>query len=94
MAKHYDNKNDLIRAMRETNKRSQIAEGAAWSGLMAMSLDILYREFGFRDNRLNKFIDEMMKLEHEIDGDGQKFRQVCKRLYDEAGILIEMPMYK
>ena len=94
MAKHYDNKNDLIAAMRETNRRSQIAESTVFAGMMAVSLDVLYREFGFRDKRLNRFIDSMVKMETEIDGDPKKYRKVCKRLFDEAGIVIEMPVYK
>ena len=90
--KHYDNKNDLIRRMREveiTQKRADHAVAASWSAFMMFGLLTLYEDLGFRDKRINKFVDGMKRRNEDYDEGRLSLNEVRKRLYEEAGVIVE-----
>ena len=92
--KHYDNKNDIIRRLREVEKaqnRADNAVAASWSAFMMLGLLTLYEDLKFRDKRLNAFIDGMHNRNEEYDNGTLTLDEIKNRLYEEAGIVVEMP---
>lgn len=92
--KHYDNKNDILRRMREVEKvqnRADNAVAASWSAFMMLGLLTLYEDLKFRDKRLNTFIDGMQKRNSQYDSGELTLDEIKKRLYDQAGIIVEPP---
>ena len=92
--KHYDNKNDILRRMREVEKvqnRADNAVAASWSAFMMLGLLTLYEDLKFRDKRLNTFIDGMQRRNAEYDRGDLTLDEIKKRLYEGAGIVVEMP---
>ena len=92
--KHYDNKNDILRRMREVEKVQNIADhavAASWSAFMMLGLLTLYEDLKFRDKRLNAFIDGMHKRNEEYDNGTLTLDEIQNRLYEESGIVVEMP---
>ena len=92
--KHYDNKNDILRRMREVEKvqnRADNAVAASWSAFMMLGLLTLYEDLKFRDKRLNAFIDGVHKRNEQYNNGELTLDELNKRLYDEAGIVVEMP---
>ena len=94
MKRHYDNKNDILRRMREVEKvqnRADNAVAASWSAFMMLGLLTLYEDLKFRDKRLNAFIDGMQRRNAEYDNGILTLDEIENRLYEEAGIVVEMP---
>lgn len=95
MAKrHYDNKNDILRRMREVEKvqnRADHAVAASWSAFMLLGLLTLYEDLGFRDKRLNAFIDGVHSRNEKFDKGELSIEEMQKILYEKAGVVIEMP---
>lgn len=92
--KHYDDKNDLLRKMREVKKtqaRADHAVAATWSAFMMMGLLTLYEDLGFRDKRLNSFIDGMAKRNEQYASGELTLDEIKKRLYENAGVVVEPP---
>lgn len=92
--RHYDNKDDILRRMREVEKvqsRADHAVAASWSAFMMLGLLTLYEDLRFRDKRLNTFIDGMQKRNSEYDEGKLTLDEIKKRLYDQAGIIVEPP---
>lgn len=95
MAKrHYDNKDDILRRMREVEKvqnRANHAVAASWSAFMMLGLLTLYEDLKFRDKRLNAFIEGMQRRNAEYDKGDLTLDEIKRRLYEEAGIIVEPP---
>ena len=95
MAKrHYDNKDDILRRMRDVEKvknRSNHAVAASWSAFMMLGLLTLYEDLKFRDKRLNAFIEGMQRRNAEYDRGDLTLDEIKRRLYEEAGIIVEQP---
>lgn len=91
MAKHYDNKADIIRRIKENRIRADIAEASAFSANMLMSLYVLRDTFRFGQVRADRFIDGMKKLNQEISEDKISIQDIEKRIFDDLGIVVEMP---
>lgn len=92
--KHYDSKNDILKRMREVEKvqnRADNAVAASWSAFMMIGLLTLYEDLKFRDKRLNAFIDGIQRRNTEYDRGDLTLDEIKKRLYEEAGIVVEMP---
>lgn len=91
MAKHYDNKRDLLREMKENRIRADIAEASAFSANMLMSLYVLRDGFDFGQVRAERFIDGMGKLNQAINDDKITLEDIKKRVFDDLGVIVEMP---
>lgn len=92
--RHYDNKDDILKRIREVEKaqnRADNAVAASWSAFMMMGLLTLYEDLKFRDKRLNAFIDGMQRRNAEYDRGDLTLDEINKRLYEEAGIIVEPP---
>lgn len=90
--KHYDSKEDILRRMREVDKvqkRADHAVAASWSAFMMFGLLTLYEDLGFREKRINKFIDGMYRRNEAYDKGELPLNEVRKRLYEEAGVIVE-----
>lgn len=91
MAKHYDNKRDLLREMKENRIRADIAEASAFSANMLMSLYVLRDGFDFGQVRAERFIDGMSRLNQDINDDKITLEDIKKRVFDDLGVIVEMP---
>lgn len=92
--KHYDNKNDILQRIRDVEKtqaRADNAIAATWSAFMMLGLLTLYDDLGFRDKRLNSFIDGMYKRNEQYNSGELTLEKINKELYDKAGIIVEPP---
>lgn len=92
--KHYDNKNDILRRMREVEKvqnRADKAVAASWSAFMMLGLLTLYEDCGFREKRLNAFIEGIHKRNDQFDRGEISLDDIKKQLYEKAGIIVEQP---
>lgn len=92
--RHYDDKNDILRRMREVEKvqnRADKAVASSWTAFMMLGLLTLYEDLGFREKRLNTFIDGVQKRNEQYNNGELTLDELKKRLYDEAGIVVEMP---
>ena len=90
--RHFDNKDDILRRMREVEKaqkRADHAVAASWSAFMMFGILTLYEDLNFRDKRINKFIAGMRRRYDEWDRGELTLDEVRKRLYDEAGVIVE-----
>lgn len=95
MAKrHYDNKNEILRRLRENEiiqNRADRAVASSWTAYMMLGLLTLYEDLNFREARLNKFISGVNKRLNQFDRNELSLDEMNKRLYDEAGIIVEGP---
>ena len=92
--RHYDSKEEILKRMREVDKvqkRADKAVAASWTVFMMIGLLTLYEDLGFRDKRLNGFIDGMQKRNAEYDDGNLSLEEIKKRLYENAGVVVEMP---
>ena len=60
--KHYDNKTDILRQMKENRIRADIAAASAFSANMLMNLYVLRDRFGFGQERAERFANGMLQL--------------------------------
>lgn len=92
--KHYDNKNEILRRLRENEiiqNRADRAVASSWTAYMMLGLLTLYEDLNFRETRLNKFISGVNKRLNQFDRNELSLDEMNKRLYDEAGIIVEGP---
>lgn len=89
--KHYDNKRDLIREMRQTQKRSETAIAATYTAYMLMALYTLHEDFGFGKKRATKFYESIYKRIEEY-GDGKlSVAEMQKTIFDKLDMIVEGP---
>lgn len=92
--RHFNNREEVLMGMREVRKaqnRADKAVAASWSAFMMLGLLTLYEDLKFRDKRLNAFIDGMQRRNEQYNNGELTLDELNKRLYDEAGIVVEMP---
>ena len=92
--KHYDNKNEILRRLRENEiiqNRADRAVASSWTAYMMLGLLTLYEDLNFREARLNKFISGVNKRLNQFNRNELSLDEMNKRLYDEAGIIVEGP---
>lgn len=92
--KHYDNKKNLIRDMKETRIRADIAAASAFSANMLMSLYVLRDGFNFGQVRAERFVVGMHDLNERFEAGEITLEEIKKRIYDEIGMIVEMPMVR
>lgn len=92
--KHFDNKNDILRRMREVEKvqnRADKAVASSWTAYMMLGVLTLYEDLGFREKRLNAFVDGIHERNAKFDRGELTLEEIQRKLYEEAGVVIEMP---
>lgn len=92
--KHYDNKNELLRRLRENEKvqnRANKAAASAWTAYLLLACLTLYEDLGFREKRFIKFINGVNDRLDRYNRGEMTLQELEKRLYDESGIIIERP---
>lgn len=92
--KHFDGKNEILRRMREVEKvqnRADKAVAASWTVFMMLGLLTLYEDLGFREKRLNKFIDGVYRRNAEYDEGKLSLDEIKRKLYENAGVVVEPP---
>ena len=92
MAKrHYDSKRDLLREMKENRIRADIAAASAFSANMLMSLYVLRDGFGFGQERAERFVNGMLKLNQDFEDEKITLNEIIQKVYDDLKIIVEMP---
>jgi hypothetical protein len=87
--KHYDNKNDLISAMRKQKRYTDNAVSATYTAYMLLATLTLYEDLGFRENRLIKFVNGIYER-LGLYGDGKlTLNEIEKTLLEKAGVVVE-----
>lgn len=92
--RHYDNKNEILKRLRENEiiqNRADKAISASYTAYMMVALLTLYEDLQFRDRRLNMFIDGFQKRFDKFDKEELTVEEMQRRLYDNAGIVVEGP---
>jgi hypothetical protein len=87
--RHYDNKNDLISAMRKQKRMTDNAVSATFTAYMLLATLTLYEDLGFREKRLISFINGFYDR-LALYGDGKlTVNDIEKTLLEKAGVVIE-----
>ncbi|HJC25380.1 MAG TPA: hypothetical protein H9761_17060 [Candidatus Eisenbergiella merdavium] len=89
--RHYDNKRDLIKEMRSSRARADMAAASAFSANMLMSLYVLRDTFGFGQARAERFVKAMGRLNTDHDEGRITLDEIKKRIFDDLGMIVEMP---
>ena len=92
--RHFDNKNDILRRMREVEKvqnRADKAVASSWTAYMMLGVLTLYEDLGFREKRLNAFVDGIQKRNDQFDRGELTLDEMKRKLYEEAGVIVEFP---
>lgn len=91
MAKHYDNKNQLLAEMKRLRDTADKAISGAFSAYMMISCMVLYEDFEYDSENMQAYVDGFYKrLDMYHDGkltvDGLQ-----KDLLDKIGVYVEPP---
>lgn len=92
--KHYDNKNDILKRMREVEKvqnRADKAVASSWTAFMLLGILTLYEDLGFREKRLSTFINGVHKRNREYEEGKLTLQEMKRKLYEDAGVVVEFP---
>ena len=92
--KHFDNKRDILREMKENRIRAETAEASAFSANMLMSLYILSDSFNLNQGQAEAFVDAMGTLEKRFEDGNITLAQIMQRVFDDYGMIIELPEVK
>ena len=93
MRKHYDNKRDLLREMRENRIRADVAAASAFSANMLMSLYVLREGFQFGQTRAERFVDGMQQLNADFESGKISLEEIKKQVFEDLGMVVEMPKW-
>lgn len=91
MAKHYDNKNNIIAEMKRSRYRADAAVSATFTAYMMIACLVLYEDLKFRSDRLKKFINGFYKRLDMYNAGTLTVDGMEKKLLEEAGVYIEPP---
>lgn len=89
--RHFDNKNDLLATLKANKRKQTYDSAAAFSANMLMSLYTLRKEFGFGQQRIEKFINAMGQLNQDIESGDIDMEKIQDVLLDEIGVIVELP---
>ena len=92
--KHFDNKRDILREMKENRIRAETAEASAFSANMMMSLYVLSDSFSLNQEQAETFVDAMAALEKRFEDGNITLTQIMQRVFDDYGMIIELPEVK
>ena len=92
--KHYDNKTDILRQMKENRIRAGIAAASAFSANMLMSLYVLRDGFGFGQERAERFVNGMLQLNKDFNDGKITLDEIKRRVYEDLGMVVEMPVWR
>ena len=91
MAKHYDNKNELLRQLKKAQnaeKHTQNCINATYNAYMMIACLVLWEKCNFRENRLTTFVNEFYATVEAFDRGEITYEDMKGRLND-YGIEIE-----
>ena len=91
MGKHFDNKNDLLSALRRQRLESETAMAATFTAYMMMSLLILHDEFGFGQKRAEKYTDAFYKMLNDHEDGRLSANDIRQQVIDKLGMVVEPP---
>lgn len=93
MAKHYDNKNELLRQLKKAQnaeKHTQNCINASYNAYMMIACLVLWEKCNLREKRLQTFVDGVYGLVDAYNDGKITYDDIKKRLND-YGIEFEMP---
>lgn len=91
MAKHFDNKNDLLKTVRKQKMENEMVMSATYTAYMRMSLLVLHDEFGFGTSRCEKFGEAMNAMLEKFNDGTITGAQMTQRILDELKMYMEDP---
>ena len=89
--KHYDNKNDLLKAVRKQKMENEMVMAATYTAYMRMALLTLHDEFGFGTQRCEKFAVAMNAMLEKFNDGSITGNQMTQRIMDELSLYMEDP---
>lgn len=89
--KHFDNKSDLLSAMRRQRLESEMAVASTFTAHMMVTLLVLRDEFGFGQKRAEKFTEAFYNLLESYNQGGVSVGEMKQRIFTELGMIIEGP---
>lgn len=85
---------ERFREMKENRIRADTAEASAFSANMLMSLYVLSDSFGLGQEQAEAFVDAMGMLEKRFEDRNISLAQIAQRVFDDYGMIIELPEVK
>lgn len=91
MGKHFDNKKDLLHAIRKQQMDNEMVMAATYTAYMRMALLVLHDHFGFGTQRCEKFGVAMNEMLEAFNDGSITGEQMKKRIFDELSMYVEDP---
>lgn len=93
MAKHYDNKNQLLEELKRRKLMADNAIAATFTSYMMLSCMVLFEEFNYDQDDIVKFRDEIYKR-LDLYHDGKlTVSDIESTLLNDLGVYIEKPNF-
>lgn len=93
MAKHFDNKRDLIFEMKRNKALNENLMGTVFNAYMLMACCVLYEDFEYDEENIQAFVNGIYKqLDRYRDGT-LTVTGMEKELFDKLGVIIEHPKF-
>ena len=91
MAKHFDDKNKLLKVWRKQQMDNEMILSASHTAYMRMGLLTLIEDFGFGTKRCEKFNEGLIRRLNELDSGELTGAEMAQRILDRTGIYVEDP---
>lgn len=91
MAKHYDNKKDLLRKLKQTKEDTRFTEAATFTAYMSMALYVLANTFDYSTEQAEEFVDAFYQLNSDFNDDKITLDKINQLIEDKLGMAVEGP---
>lgn len=88
---HYDNKNDLLRELKKRKLMADNAITATFSTYMIMSLYVLMEDFEYDQENVEAYREKFCEHLAEYEDGKLTVKEMEKQLFDNLGVVVEMP---
>lgn len=92
--KHYDNKNDLLNELRKRKTMADNAITATFTTYMIMSLYTLMDDFEYDQENVEAYRECFLNHLAEYEEGKLSVNEMEKQLFDNLGVLVEMPVMR
>lgn len=92
--RHYDDKNDLLRELKKRKLMADNAITATFSTYMIMSLFTLMTDFEYDQENVEAYRECFLNHLAEYEDGKLTVKEMEKQLFDNLGVLVEMPQMR
>lgn len=93
MAKHFDNKRDLLEEMKKTKRMNDHLSAVVFKGYMLIACMTLHEDMHFDEDGIQTFVNGIYdKLEKKTRGE-LSVNSMERELYEKLGVYIENPQF-